>query len=167
MPFIRLLYKTNTIQCTPSFSPSISASTCASFCIYMHVPPSSRTHSMTKNREKANLPIPVIAPTIYYKKDIRPREVFEFCFSGSVRAGFSNQNRLNSCVYTAISSTHEIRWLFVCVVWSKRAARVVKRGTKLCGVVCENPKYVCCLCMRAEMLRVVAQAGRTTRIRRH
>jgi hypothetical protein len=108
----------------------------------------------------------MIAPTIYYKKDIRPREVFEFCFSESVRAEFSNQNRLNSCVYTAISSTHEMRWLFVCVVWSKRAARVVRRGTELFGVVRENPKYVC-LCMRAEMLRVVAQAGRTTRNRRH
>ena len=132
---------------TPSnarpLSLSISHPPCASFCIYMHAPlHHARTHSMTQNREERNKPIPMIAPTIYYKKDIRPREVFEFCFSGSVRARFSNQNRLNSCVYTAISSKHEIRWLFVCVVWSKRAARVVKRGTKLCGVVCENPKYV-------------------------
>lgn len=32
----------------------------------------------------------------------------------------------------------------------------------MCCRVCENPKHV-----RAEMLRVVAQAGRTTRNRRH
>jgi len=113
------------------------------FFLHLYACSSFITHTLyDQESRKSNLPIPVIAPTIYYKKDIRPREVFEFCFSGSVRAGFSNQNRLNSCVYTAISSTHEIRWLFVCVVWPKRAARVVKRGTKLCGVVCENPKYV-------------------------
>lgn len=79
----------------------------------------------------------MIAPTIYYKKDIRPRELFEVFYSLEVWVPDSQiRNRLNSCVYTAISSMHEMRWLFVCVVCSERAARVVKRGTKLYAVVC-------------------------------
>lgn len=90
MPSIHLLYKTNTIQCTPLSLPLslhiplyltlllLSASICMSPFI-THV-----RNSMTQKLEKkaTNPSIPMIAPTIYYKKDIRPREpVRSFFFS--------------------------------------------------------------------------------------